>query len=405
MGSNEKKFKLIKLLGSGGFAHTWLVEVLDKKLYKKWGREVVLKIPLSKEKEFILINELINNANLNQNLQGINAQNIVKYLGFDEYDNQYVMVMEYVEGEDLRKLMGPVGDQNILPLERVLEISKQICTGLIQMHKFHVYHRDIKPENILISKKEGEAKIMDLGIAKMIRSTELASTTTGTIYYMPKEILMGDGGAFYSDIYSLGVTMYEMVTGQLPFNGEAIAVIVNEICNKEPLNPKIYNKDLDDKLCNIILKAMEKDPSRRYQTAINFLEAIQQYELGSNEEEEIIENSIKEAEKLFLSDHQPDAEKILIDLNGRYSNNPKTYLYLGIHYNRCHKYCLALDVFNKGFKVKKDFALLYLNAALSLSAERKYNDAKKNLQTAIIYGLDKKQEDHARKLLEIWENK
>ena len=136
MAKKKETFKLTKFLGAGGFAQTHVAEVLDSKLRKKWGKEVVIKIPHDKEKEKTLINELIMNASLQLNLQKAKSKNVVPYLGCDIYDNFYVMVMEYIEGKALRDTIGPIGEQQPLDTEEALNIVEQICEGLCEIHRF-----------------------------------------------------------------------------------------------------------------------------------------------------------------------------------------------------------------------------------------------------------------------------
>jgi serine/threonine protein kinase len=203
------------------------------------------------------------NASLHANLLNVqksSSTNIVRYLGYECYKDLYVMVMEYVEGESLRKVLGEIGNQSPMEIDKALDIVEQVCEGLAEMHKFHIFHRDIKPENILICKKDGVAKILDLGISRILTSGEYAMSTSGSPYYMPKEIILNKGGAFYSDIYSLGVTMYEMLTGELPFTGTTIYELQHNILNSVPKQPKEINPEINDKLNRIILKAIEKDP-------------------------------------------------------------------------------------------------------------------------------------------------
>ena len=405
MGAKKENFKLLKFLGAGGFAQTYVAEVLDDKLRKEWGREVAIKIPLSKEKERTLISELITNASLHLNLQGVRAKNIVRYLGFDMYDEQYIMVMEYVKGCSLRSMIGSIGRQEILPVDTALNITEQVCSGLIELHNIHIYHRDLKPENIMVCEEDGIVKIMDLGIARMISSAELASTTTGTIYYMPKELVKGKGGSFYSDIYSVGVTMYEMLTGQLPFDGESLGDIIDNICNKDPDPPMSINPQIDERLNKIILKAMSRNIDKRYKMASELSKAIENYKQGIEDEEELIDRYIAETGELFSTDKLREAEKRLKELLEKYPNNPKSYLSLGEFYNRCQRYLDAIKIFEMGTHKRQDYALFYRDMALSLYQVGSKKEAAYNLKKAIELGLEPSLEKHAVKLLELWERR
>lgn len=402
----RENFRLIKFLGAGGFAQTHKAEVLVKDLREKWGEIVAIKIPLSKEKEKALISELITTAALHLSLQGMKARNIVQYLGFDTYDDQYVLVMEYIEGGSLRDRLGGVGEQEALSIEEALKITEQVCDGLLVAHKSHLFHRDIKPENILISFDEDgfTAKITDFGISKMLKSSELASTTTGTIYYMAREVLKGKGGSFYSDVYSMGVMMYEMMTGELPFGGGSVGEIIDNICNQEPTPPMEVNPEIDLKLNDIILTAMNRDIKKRYNTAVELLDAIKKYKKGIELEDEEISKNIAEIQVLIRINKIHDAEKRLNKLLETYPHSSKVYLNFGEFYNRCQRYRDAIKIFEKGIECNPKFALFYRDMALSLYNIGHKNEAINALRKAIELSLEKNLEAHANTLLKIWES-
>jgi serine/threonine protein kinase len=290
-------------------------------LREKWGEKVVLKIPHDKEKEKILVNELIMNASLHFNLQMTKSKYVVPYLGHEEHNGLYVMVMKYIEGESLREYMGPINSQRLLTIDEALSIAEQVCEGLVEIHKFNIYHRDIKPENILIVKEDSRAMIMDLGISRFLSSVERASTTAGTIYYMPKELLGKEGGSFYSDIYSLGVTMYEMISGQLPFYGESIGEVIDNIRSQNPVPLVQLNPKVDALLSKIVLTAINREIKDRYAKAEDFLKAIKEYRQKNNiyrkhkngdvllTQMPAINNSFKETEENFGQQIRYDLRK------------------------------------------------------------------------------------------------
>jgi serine/threonine protein kinase len=389
--ASQEVFKLDKMLGVGSFGTTYRAYVTDEKLKKKWGDLVVIKIPHNKAKEMILIQEL----NVNHRLSDLVSENLVKYLGFERFDDKYVMVMEYIDGESLRDKIGSIGHQRILHVPEALEITKQICRGLIEIHSCHIFHRDIKPDNIMISKPNNTVKISDFGISTVIKSSELASTTSGTIVYMPKELLKGKGGAFYSDIYSLGVTIYEMVTGQLPFEGDSLEELVNKICYSEPIEPKTINSEIDESLNSIIIKSLNKDLKKRYQSALEFLHAIERYEKGSDYD-------IEEAWGLFKQGKFVDSEKKFLHIFNSDPNNSKVYLNLGEFYNKCQRNKEAISIYKKGIEKNGKSALLLRDLALSLKREGKNEDAIENLGKAIELGLGERFESVAKILLEQW---
>lgn len=383
-------FKLGKHLGTGTFGTTYLANVIDEKRKKEWGEVVVIKIPLNNDKEKILIQEVI----LNNKLSELTSDNLVKYLGFDKFDGKYVMVMEFIDGETLRAKIGEIDHQQRLEITEALDITKQICRGLIAIHGCRVFHRDIKPDNIMIT-KNNIVKVGDFGISTAIKSSELASTTTGSLAYMPREILKGKGGFFYSDIYSLGVTLYEMITGELPFIGNNISELIDNICEGEPIPSKVRNKEIDDSLNNLIMKALDKTIEKRYQNAKEFLDAIEKYEKGSDYE-------IEEAWELFNNGQVTASEEKFKHIIKHDPANPKVYYNLGELYNRCQRNKEAISIYKKGIKVDSSFALLYRNLALSLSRECQKSEAKEYLLKAIKLGLDDKAKRHAEMLLEQW---
>ncbi len=402
--ARKEKFRLIRLLGAGGFAQTYVAEVLDVKLRKDWGEEIAIKIPLSKEKEEILVQELILNAIVHTYLEKIDAPNIVRYLGPSKYDGKYIMAMEYVPGGDLRKRIGNIGSQEILPIEEALDISKQVCKGLIEIHKIPFFHRDIKPGNIMYCEEDGTVKITDLGIGKMISISGLASTTTGTLQYMSRELIKGKG-ALISDIYSLGVTMYEMLAGGLPFEGDYYEEIIEKICKKKPVPLTELNEKVDERLNAIVLKAMEKNIEERYKTAKELLKAIENYEQGIDETDEYIDKSTAEAKELFGTGKFKEAESKLKALVENHPQKPLAYLGLGEFYNRRQKYKAAIEIFEIGIKIKPDFALLHRDLALSFYQNGNRAGAINSLKKAVSFGLEDSLEKHANILLELWEKK
>lgn len=390
--ASREIFKLDKMLGVGSFGTTYRAFVTDEKKRKKWGELVVIKIPHNKDKEMTLIEEL----NLNHRLSDLKAENLVQYLGFERFDDKYVMVMEYIDGESLRDKIGIIGQQGQLSVNETLQIAKQICRGLIKIHGCHIFHRDIKPDNIMIARKDNVVKISDFGISTVIKSAELASTTSGTIVYMPKEILKGKGGSYYSDVYSLGVTIYEMITGQLPFEGESYDELITNICEKDPIDPKIINCSVDNKLNAIILKALSKDYRNRYQSASEFLQVIERYEMGSDLE-------LEEAWQLFKEGKYREAELKFKALLNSEPENGKIYLNFGDFYNKCQKNKEAISILRRGVEKCGKNALLLMELAISLEKDGKIAEAKDYLSKAISTGLEGSFSRVAKILLDKWE--
>ena len=173
--------------------------------------------------------------------------------------------MEFVPGEDLKSVLKMMGAMS--PAQAV-GLAVQICDGLAEAHRLGVVHRDLKPANILVD-KEGHARIMDFGIARSARSRGITDTGTmvGTPDYMSPEQTEGRDVDARSDLYSMGVMLFEMATGQLPFEGDTALAVALKHKTERPPDPKSFAPGLPGDLSKIILKCLEKDRSRRYQNA------------------------------------------------------------------------------------------------------------------------------------------
>ena len=188
-----------------------------------------------------------------------------------QYQNHFVMVMEYVEGATLEKLASP----GPIPLEQMLDYASQTLAGLSYAHSHGVTHRDIKPANIMVT-SHGVAKLMDFGIAKGTEDVQLTrpGTTMGSVYYMSPEQVQGGPIDARSDIYSFGVTLYELFTGKKPFVSESSYTVLNAQINENPVPLIQVNPNLPVELNDIVLTAMAKDPAARFQNADAFRNAL-----------------------------------------------------------------------------------------------------------------------------------
>jgi eukaryotic-like serine/threonine-protein kinase len=199
----------------------------------------------------------------------ITHRNILRTHDFGETAGTPYISMEYLEGVTLKDLLRSKG---ALPLGVGLRIAKQMCQGLEAAHQQGVVHRDIKPQNILILPESGETKIMDFGIARVSEMEAGASglTTAGTVMgtpdYIPPEQAQGNPADFRSDIYSLGVVLYEIFTGRMPFSGDTVMAVVLSHIQKPPPPPRSINPRIPPDLEAIILRCLEKQPDRRYQS-------------------------------------------------------------------------------------------------------------------------------------------
>jgi serine/threonine protein kinase/Tfp pilus assembly protein PilF len=195
----------------------------------------------------------------------LNHPNIVTIYEVDEFNGQIFIVMEYVEGQSLRDYVGATGP--VAPtIGDTINYITQICEGLSKAHQAGIVHRDIKPENILID-NDRRVKILDFGLAKLKGGSKLTkeSSTLGTLPYMSPEQAKGEQVDLRTDIWSLGVVIYEMVTGQLPFKGDYDQAIIYSILNEEPEPITNIKGDVSAELDSVIQKTMQKDPEQRYQ--------------------------------------------------------------------------------------------------------------------------------------------
>src|ERR1035437_1232779 len=231
------------------------------------GRTVAIKVPHPEmECDPVLFDRFIREEEIGKKLD---HPGVVKVLGDEERSRRY-MVMEWVDGRLLRQILN---EEKKLPSERAIRITVALCKALDYIHSQGVVHRDLKPENIMVD-KEDHVKLIDFGIAANAGSRRLTfaklTQAMGTPDYISPEQVKGKRGDARSDIYALGVMFYEMLTGKVPFTGPNPFVIMNERLLNNPIPPREVNPEISPELQEIIYRALERDPKKRYATAREF---------------------------------------------------------------------------------------------------------------------------------------
>lgn len=249
------RYQIVRMIGEGGMANVYLAydTILDRNVAVK-----ILRGDLSGDEKFVrrFQREAISASSLSH-------PNIVEMYDVGEDDGKYFIVMEYVDGKTLKSL---VKKRGALTLPEVMDIMKQLTSAIACAHDSYIIHRDIKPQNVMIL-EDGRVKITDFGIAMALNSHELTQTNSvmGSVHYLPPEQANGTGSTIKSDIYSLGILMYELLTGKLPFKGEnAVEIAIKQM--KEPIpSVRNLNPEIPQSVENIILKACAKNPKNRYE--------------------------------------------------------------------------------------------------------------------------------------------
>ena len=283
----NERYEIIKTIGEGGMANVYLANdtILDRKVAIK-----VLRGDLSNDEKFIrrFKREALSVSNLSH-------PNIVEVYDVGEEEGNYYIVMEYIEGKTLKQLLQKRG---ALTLTEVIDIMRQLTDGLSHAHEAYIIHRDIKPQNIMIE-DNGLVKITDFGIAMALNSTQLTQTNSvmGSVHYLPPEQANGKGSTVKSDIYSLGILMYELLTGSVPFKGDnAVEIALKHMKEKLPSIRK-QNPTIPQSIENIVLRATAKNPKNRYDTVREMYNDLQTAMERDNEKRlvyEYPENDLEE---------------------------------------------------------------------------------------------------------------
>ena len=258
------RYEILEKIGNGGMATVYKAQ--DKVLQ----RYVAVKVL---REEFTTDEEFIKRFNKEaQSAASLNHQNIVSIFDVGMEDNIYYIVMELIQGKTLKQI---IDEDGVLPWKWSVNIAIQIASALEVAHKNNIVHRDIKPHNIIIT-EDGIAKVTDFGIAKAVSNSTITAfgTTIGSVHYFSPEHARGGFTDAKSDLYSLGVVMYEMLTGRVPFDADTPVSIALKHMQEKPVEPIKLNPSIPYSVNKIIMKAMEKDVNLRYQSATEILKDL-----------------------------------------------------------------------------------------------------------------------------------
>ena len=270
------RYEILEKIGTGGMSDVY------KAKCHKLNRYVAIKV---------LKQEFSENANFvskfrieAQAAAGLMHPNIVNVYDVGEENGIYYIVMELVEGITLKKY---IEKKARLSYKEAVSIAIQVSMGIEAAHNNHIIHRDIKPQNIIIS-KDGKVKVTDFGIAKAATSNTITSNVMGSVHYTSPEQARGGYSDEKSDIYSLGITMFEMLTGRVPFNGETTVAIAIKHIQEEMPSPKEFVPEIPSSVASIVLKCCQKSPDRRYQNMAELIADLKQSLI--NPEEDFVVN-------------------------------------------------------------------------------------------------------------------
>ncbi len=251
----QDRYEILEQIGSGGMS------VVYKAKCHKLNRLVAIKVL---KEEFCNDSNFVSKFKMEaQSAAGLSHPNIVSVYDVIDEGKLHYIVMELIEGITLKSYIQKKGR---LEVKESIGIAIQVAQGIAAAHEQHIIHRDIKPQNMIIS-KDGKVKVADFGIARAVSAQTMNSAAMGSVHYISPEQARGGFSDERSDIYSLGVTMYEMVTGRVPFEGENTVAIALAHLEDAVVPPSVYNPDIPVSLERIILTCMEKKPERRYRCA------------------------------------------------------------------------------------------------------------------------------------------
>ena len=303
----NNRYEIVKAIGEGGMANVYLAHdlILNRDVAVK-----VLRGDLANDEKFVrrFQREALASSSLSH-------PNIVEMYDVGEDNGTYYIVMEYVDGKTLKQLIKKRG---ALTLSECIDIMLQLTDGVEHAHESYIIHRDLKPQNIMIQ-DNGEIKITDFGIAMALNNTQLTQTNSvmGSVHYLPPEQASGKGSTVKSDVYSMGILFYELLTGNLPFRGDnAVEIALKQIKDEIP-SVKKSNPAIPQSIENIVLKATAKNPRNRYASSKEMHEDLLTALNEDRKNEEMIvfkysEHEISNDKKVVIGENAEPAKKELI---------------------------------------------------------------------------------------------
>ena len=284
-----ERYELLDVIGRGGMADVYLANdtILNRTIAIK-----ILRTSLAKDPVYIARFQREASA-----AAALSHKNIVEIYDVGEDNDQYYIVMEYVPGRTLKELIAKRGALHVM---EAIDIMKQVLSGTARAHQMGIIHRDLKPQNILVT-DTGTAKIADFGIASIQSLTQFTQTDVimGSLHYLAPELARGEKATVQSDIYALGIVFYELLRGQVPFNGESPVNIALKHMQEELPSLREFNPSIPQSVENIVIKATAKNLNDRYKNASEMLEDLQTC-LSRSDEEKLVFNHDGESDPTIV---------------------------------------------------------------------------------------------------------
>lgn len=400
MERDTEVFELFEELGHGAFACTYRARVVDPDLREDFGEEIVaIKVPHGRREEHALRRELELNAGLHMRIRKLRSPNLVRYLGFTQFRNRIVMVMEYMPEGSVRHMLRRSKNRR-LSIGIACPIAQGILQGLALLHGEEIFHRDIKPENILMG--GGTPKIADLGIARLIESGELAVTQTGTLPYMSPELLSSAGASYSADLWAVGVMLYEMLTAVRPFGDSATPIrkLMDLICNAQHMPASVRCADVPRVLSDVIDRALRKDPADRFADAESMSDAL----TSSTASTELpLDDALAEVQALLAQPSEAaEAEKRLRNIIQRHPTDTRAYQHLAELLTRSQQHRAAARMLEQAIAFDSNDPALHWQLALALQATGDMTGAAEALRKALASNrISDALRGHAHRLLHV----